>query len=178
MGNGPRYKVQTRYGWFSLDEGSYRDYLAGKLRWIDWPPLRDPNEPVKQDPLPPDVSSEAIELRNRAAKLGVLEILQEFTAAPPAPCKERMHDLSIYELNLSVRASNGLLRANVQTFGKLEQLIRTEHGIASVRNLGAKSVKEIQQAFLTECYARLIPYERAEFWQEVLDANKPDLDNP
>ena len=60
----------------------------------------------------------------------------------------------------------------------LEQLIRTEHGIASVRNLGAKSVKEIQQAFLTECYARLIPYERAVFWQEVLDANKPDLDNP
>ena len=31
MGNGPRYKVQTRYGWFSLDEGSYRDYLSGKL---------------------------------------------------------------------------------------------------------------------------------------------------
>lgn len=24
MANGARYKVQTRYGWFSLDEASYR----------------------------------------------------------------------------------------------------------------------------------------------------------
>lgn len=171
MGNGPRYKVQTRYGWFSLDEGSYRDYLSGKLQWINWPPLRDPNEPVKQDPLPPNASPKALELRDKAAKTGVKELLRDFITYPAAPCKERMRDLPIYEMELSVRASNGLMRAGVQTFGKLEQLMQSESGILSVRNLGAKSVKEIQEAFFTECYKRLLPYEKAEFWQEVLDQN-------
>lgn len=175
MGNGPRYKVQTRYGWFSLDEGAYQDYLAGKLTWINWPPLRSQTEPVKKDHLPPNVSSRAIELRDSAARFGVLELLPEFASVPPVPCRERMHDLPIYEMNLSVRASNGLMRAGVQTFGSLAQLMQTEGGVASVRNLGAKSVKEIRETFLAECYARLLPYERAEFWQSVLDLNESSL---
>lgn len=176
MGKGPRYKVQTRYGWFSLDEGSYRDYLAGKLMWINWPPPRNPGEPAKKDPLPPNVSNQAIGLRGRAARVGVLEVLRDFARVPCTPCKERMYDLYIYELNLSVRASNGLMRAGVQTFEKLNQLIQTERGIASVRNLGEKSVKEIRNAFLMECYARLLPYEKAEFWQEVLELNQSDIE--
>ena len=171
MGNGPRYKVQTRYGWFSLDEGSYRDYISGKMQWINWPPLRDPNEPVKKDPLPPNASPKALELRDRAAKCGVLELLWDFETRPASPCKERMHDLPIYEMNLTVRSSNGLMRAGIQSFGSLAQLIQSENGIMAVRNLGAKSVKEIQDAFMEECYTRLLPYEKAEFWQEVLDKN-------
>ena len=172
MGNGPRYKVQTRYGWFSLDEDSYRDYLSGKLQWINWPPLHKPSEPVKKEPLPPNVSPKAIALCDTAAKFGVQEVLREFVTIPYPPCKERMIDLPIYEMSLSVRASNGLMRAGVQTFGKLDQLIRSESGIAAVRNLGAKSVKEIQEAFLAECYSRLTPYEKAAFWQEVLESNE------
>ena len=175
MGHGQRYKVQTRYGWFSLDEGSYRDYLSGKLQWINWPPLRDPSESVKKEPLPPDVSPEAIALRENAAGAGVPQVLQAFAVVPHAPCKERMFALPVYEMNLSVRASNGLMRAGVQTFGKLDELIRSEHGIASVRNLGAKSEKEIRTAFLLECYARLFSYEKAEFWQEVLELNRSGL---
>lgn len=175
MGNGPRYKVQTRYGWFSLDEGSYRDYLAGKLTWINWPPIRDPNKAAKQEPAPPDVSPEAIKLRDQASSFGFMELLKEYAAVPPAPCKERMYNLPIYELNLSVRASNGLMRAGVQTFEKLEQLIRSERGVSYVRNLGAKSVKEIHEAFLQECYSRLLPYEKAEFWQEVITLNSSGL---
>ena len=171
MGNGPRYKVQTRYGWFSLDEGSYRDYISGKMQWINWPPLRDPNEPVKKDPLPPNASPKALELRDRAAKCGVLELLRDFETRPASPCKERMHDLPIYEMNLTVRSSNGLMRAGIQSFGSLAQLIQSENGIMAVRNLGAKSVKEIQDALMEECYTRLLPYEKAEFWQEVLDKN-------
>ena len=171
MGNGPRYKVQTRYGWFSLDEGSYRDYISGKMQWINWPPLRDPNEPVKKDPLPPNASPKALELRDRAAKCGVLELLRDFETSPASPCKERMHDLPIYEMNLTVRSSNGLMRAGIQSFGSLAQLIQSENGIMAVRNLGAKSVKEIQDAFMEECYTRLLPCEKAEFWQEVLDKN-------
>ena len=171
MGNRPRYKVQTRYGWFSLDEGSYRDYLSGKLQWINWPPLRDPNEPIQKDPLPPNTSPKALKLRDRAAKCGVLELLKEFAVCPSAPFKERMNDIPIYEMNLTVRASNGLMRAGVQNFGRLNQLIQSETGILSVRNLGAKSTKEIQNAFLIECYTRLLSYEKVEFWQDVLDAN-------
>ena len=33
MKNGARYVVTTHWGTFSLDEGSYQDYLAGRL-WI------------------------------------------------------------------------------------------------------------------------------------------------
>ena len=97
MDRGARYTVKTRYGVFSLDEGSYRDYLAGKL-WINWPPERDSNEPIKQESLPPDVSQEASQLRDLAAKTGVLETLQGFTVVPAAPYKERFQELSIYEL--------------------------------------------------------------------------------
>ena len=176
MGKSPRYKVQTRYGWFSLDEGAYRDYLAGKLTWINWPPQRNPNEAVKtQESAPPNVSAKAIELRNRAEKSGVLELLQGYAVTPPAPCRERMYALSIYELNLSVRSSNGLMRAGVRTFEMLQRLMQSEGGISHVRNLGAKSVKEIHDAFLLECYARLLPYEKAMFWQEVLELNGSDL---
>lgn len=171
MDRGARYTVKTRYGVFSLDEGSYRDYLAGKL-WINWPPERDPNQPVRQEPFPDDVTTEAVTLRDSAAKHGVLPVLQQFVMIPRAPYKDRMQDISIYELNLSVRSSNGLMRAGIQTFRKLSELMDTERGILSIRNLGTKSVKEINGAFIMECYDRLLPYEKAVFWQEVLDLNK------
>ena len=171
MGNGPRYKVQTRYGWFSLDEGSYRDYLSGKLQWIDWPPLKSKKQQDVQETLPPDVSKQAIQLREAAAKTSVPDVLLQFPNAPHAPYKDRMSDLDIYELNLSVRSSNGLMRAGIHTFGKLNTLMMSEGGILSIRNLGAKSVKEIRTAFIAECYSRLIPYEKAEFWQTVIDSN-------
>ena len=75
MGNGPRYKVQTQYSWFSLDEGSYQDYLAGKLTWINRPPLRDSKTAAKEDPIPLNVSTKAIELRDRAAKIGISDVM-------------------------------------------------------------------------------------------------------
>lgn len=171
MDRGARYTVKTRYGVFSLDEGSYRDYLAGKL-WINWPPEREPNQPAKHESLPPNVTKEAIRLRDSASKHGVLPVLWRFIMMPNAPYKDRMHEVSIYELNLSVRSSNGLMRAGIQNFGKLNQLIETEKGISAVRNLGAKSVKEIKDMFIMECYARLLPYEKAVFWQEVLELNE------
>lgn len=178
MGKSARYKVQTRYGWFSLDEGAYRDYLAGKLTWIDWPPLRNERKPEAQATLPPNVSQEAVQLRDKAEKRGVFPVLQQFQAVSPSPYKQRMSQTHIEELNLSVRSSNGLMRAGVDTFGKLDDLIKRTGGIASVRNLGAKSVKEIQGAFLESCYYKLLPYEKAEFWQGVLDAKRRDFDAP
>lgn len=176
MEKGARYKVHTRYGWFSLDEASYRDYLSGKLTWIDWPPLRNERKPEAQATLPPNVSQEAVQLRDKAGKQGLFPVLQQFHAVSPSTYKQRMGKTHIEELNLSVRSSNGLLRAGVDTFGKLDDLINRMGGIASVRNLGTKSVKEIQGAFLESCYYKLLPYEKAEFWQDVLDANRRDFD--
>ena len=172
MEKGARYTVQTRYGWFSLDEGSYRDYLAGKL-WINWPPVRDRNTPTVQAELPPDVSKEAVQLRDKAEKRGVLDVLQEINATALPPCKERMKDLAIYEMNLTVRSSNGLMRAGVSTYGKLAAVIG-EGGLANIRNIGTKSIQEIQNTFVADCYERLLPYERAQFWQDVLDRNHED----
>lgn len=171
MGKGARYIVQTRYGTFSLDEGSYRDYLAGKS-WINWPTSK-PVEGQRIDTLPPEVSEKAVRLRDSAAKRGAWAVLQGFERKVSA-CAERLRGESVLELSLSVRASNGLLRAGVQTFGRLQELIDSPYGILGIRNLGEKSAEEIERAFLTECYARLLPYERAMFWQKVLDANETD----
>ncbi len=169
MVRGARYIVQTRYGTFSLDEASYRDYLAGKS-WINWPPQRAVGAATRQEEMPPNVSDEAIRLRESAAKRGVVAVMEGFKVKP-SPCVKRLYDESIYELSLTVRASNGLMRAGVQTFGRLRELLDSEHGILGIRNLGEKSAKEIKAAFMAECYERLLPYERAIFWQKVLDAN-------
>ena len=54
-----------------------------------------------------------------------------------------MCDKSIDEISLSVRSSNGLMRANAGTFGRLWDLMNRENGLRAVRNLGAKSKAEI-----------------------------------
>ena len=171
MKNGARYVVTTHWGTFSLDEASYQDYLAGRL-WISWTPGK-PQE-ARQAPdghIPPNVTDRAISLRDQADKAGVLPTLHQLGVHDAlVPYSARLADLSIDEMNLTVRSSNGLKRANAGTFGRLRDLLAMENGILSVRNLGQKSAKEIKQMFFEECYARLLPYEKAHYWQEVLDS--------
>jgi len=57
--------------------------------------------------------------------------------------KDRVLEMSIEELELSVRASNGLKRANINTVGDLVQKTREE--MAKIRNLGQKSLDEIER---------------------------------
>jgi DNA-directed RNA polymerase subunit alpha len=57
--------------------------------------------------------------------------------------KDKLLDLSIEELELSVRASNGLKRASINTVGDLIGKTREEMG--KIRNLGQKSLEEIEQ---------------------------------
>ena len=80
-----------------------------------------------------------------------------------------MAELSIDELALSVRSSNGLMRAGMNTFGKLAAGLSQDGGLFKIRNLGVKSEKEIRVAFREECYRRMLPYEKAEYWQSFLD---------
>ena len=163
------FEVHTYWGWFRLDRGAYQDYLAGKL-WISWVPAgaRNPQAHAALPPLPQALSPRAIELRKRAAREGAYLLLQRLCPGGEVsiPYKIRMRDLPIDELSLSVRSSNGLMRAGARSFGKLWTLM-SEDGLRSVRNLGLKSEREILRCFFLACYARLTPAERARFWQET-----------
>ena len=169
MKNGARYVVTTHWGTFSLDEGSYQDYLAGKL-WICWTPGKPNLRQAPTDHIPVNVTDRAVALRERADKIGILETLQKLGIhEATVPYSTRLADLGIDEMNLTVRSSNGLKRANIHTFSQLYDRMQTENGLISIRNIGQKSIKEIKQLFFEECYTRLLPYEKAQYWQEVLD---------
>ena len=170
MKNGARYVVTTHWGTFSLDEESYQDYLAGNL-WICWTPGKytQPKQ-ITSNYIPPNVTEHAVSLRDQADKSGVLAILHRLGVHDAlVPYSSRLADLSIDEMNLTVRSSNGLKRANIHTFNALKEILAIESGLLNIRNIGQKSIKEIKQLFFEECYTRLLPYERAQYWQELLD---------
>ena len=120
--------------------------------------------------IPPNVTDRAIELRDQADKNGILVTLHKLGVHDAlVPYSSRHADLSIDEMNLTVRSSNGLKRANIYTFSSLKDVLAIENGVLNIRNIGQKSIKEIKQLFFEECYARLLPYERAQYWQELID---------
>ena len=168
MKNGVRYVVTTHWGIFSLDEGSYQDYLNGK-HWICWAP----GKPARQVPAnhrPANITDRAIALREQADRHGILMTIRKLDLREViVPYSSRLAELSIDEMNLTVRSRNGLRRANIHTFGDLKARLGTEEGLTHIRNIGQKSIKEIKGVFFTECYDRLLPYERAAYWQELLD---------
>lgn len=173
MKNGDRYVVTTHWGTFSLDEGSYQDYLAGKL-WICWTPGKPNQQHSHSEHIPVNVTERAVALRDQADKAGILETLKKLDIHEASvPYTFRLAELSIDEMNLTVRSSNGLKRANIHNFGQLKDRLEIENGLINIRNIGQKSLKEIEQLFFEECYARLLPYEKAHYWQEILD--KRDL---
>ena len=57
--------------------------------------------------------------------------------------KDRVFDMTIEELDLSVRSYNCLKRAGINTVEELTK--RTEQDIMKVRNLGKKSLQEIKE---------------------------------
>lgn len=169
MKNDARYVVTTHWGTFSLDEGSYQDYLAGKL-WICWNPGKPDQQQVVTDHIPVNVTERAVSLRDQADKIGVLSTLHKLDIHEEiVPYSTRLAELSIDEMNLTVRSSNGLKRASIHTFSQLRDRMQSENGIISIRNIGQKSLKEIKQAFFEDCYARLLPYEKVHYWQEQID---------
>ena len=126
------YEVKTYWGWFQLDEGAYKDYLEGKL-WITWVPshLQGNVEPTKSLPLAPNITEDAVRLRDLAAKKGVYPLLQETCGGGTVevPFRTRMSKTKIDEMNLSVRSLNGLMRAGASTFGKLWDLRSEERRV-------------------------------------------------
>ena len=169
MKNGARYVVTTHWGTFSLDEGSYQDYLAGKL-WICWTPGKPEQQQSSYQQVPINVTDKAVSLRDQADKNGVVMTLKQLGLHEAlVPYSVRLAELAIDEMSLTVRSSNGLKRANIHTFGSLKERMEVENGLINIRNIGQKSLIEIKKMFFEECYTRLLPYEKAHYWQEVLD---------
>ena len=170
MKNGARYVVTTHWGTFSLDEASYQDYIAGNL-WICWIPGKPQQQKHNTNSyIPPNVTDRAISLREQADKSGILHTLHQLGVHDAlVPYSSRLSDLSIDEMNLTVRSSNGLKRANIHTFGTLKDILVIENGLLNIRNIGQKSIREIKQLFFEECYTRLLPYEKAHYWQTLVE---------
>ena len=116
---------------------------------------------------------DVVALYNKAEKLGVWELLQ--SAFPyeafALPFKRRMSGVEIYEMNLSVRASNGLMRTGIKTLGKLAELVALPNGLKNIRNLGVKSEREILRSFVELCYEKLNYREKLEFWQKAISTS-------
>lgn len=87
------------------------------------------------------------------------------------PISENDMDTDIMELNLSVRAFNGLKRRGVSTVRDLVGII--ENGeLSCVRNLGRLSVSQIKTLVLDYCYYQLNDGEKIVFFQTLIDKNK------
>ncbi len=67
----------------------------------------------------------------------------EITTEKDEDERERILDMTIEELDLSVRSYNCLKRAGINTVGEL--INKTEDDMMKVRNLGKKSLEEVQQ---------------------------------
>lgn len=169
--------VQTKLGTFSLDDAAYAAYLEGKL-WISWNIGNRKQEQVAKTEkpyLPMTVTDQAVRLRDACARQEICCFLQEHFPGMqiPVPYRERMSELAIDEMNLSVRSSNALMRANAKTFGRVREIIMMEDGLKKIRNLGMKSEREILRSFFTACYDHLSPTEQAVFWQKLIDRVPP-----
>ena len=67
----------------------------------------------------------------------------EITSDRQEEDRERLLDMTIEELDLSVRSYNCLKRAGINTVGELVR--KTEEEMMKVRNLGKKSLEEVDQ---------------------------------
>ena len=171
------YEVKTYWGYFRLDEGAYEDYLKGKL-WITWVPGRPQPALETSTERLTNVSERAIKLRDEVAKSDAYAMACSLCRVERIrlPYKAKLRDVSIDEMCLSVRSSNGLMRSGTDTFGKIAELMEREQGLRSVRNLGVKSEQEITRHFFLACYSHLTQTERAVFWQSVLDEQTAQID--
>jgi DNA-directed RNA polymerase subunit alpha len=76
-------------------------------------------------------------------KIGDVEIMVEKEEEE----RDKILDMSIEELDLSVRSYNCLKRAGINTVGEL--IMKTEEDMMKVRNLGKKSLEEVDEKLLS-----------------------------
>lgn len=84
------------------------------------------------------------------------------------PMSRTTCEASIEEMELSVRAYNALRRTNVTTVGHLADITMAGE-LPRLRNLGAKSYREIQTKLLCYAYHHAAPVWRREFLENLLE---------
>lgn len=84
------------------------------------------------------------------------------------PMSRATCEASIEEMELSVRAYNALRRANITTVGELADMAM-EGKLSQLRNMGAKTVREIQTKLLCYAYHHAAPAWRREFLENLLE---------
>ncbi len=86
------------------------------------------------------------------------------------PLSKKACDTEIDNIDFSVRAMNALKRAGLFTVGDIIDCISREE-LSRIRNLGKKTVNEIQTRILSYGYERLTENEKKRFFYEVVDNN-------
>lgn len=85
------------------------------------------------------------------------------------PLSRAACETEVAEMELSVRAYNCLRRANIATVGELADLAM-DGKLSQLRNMGAKTVREIQTKLLCFAYHQAAPAWRKEFIEELINA--------
>ena len=83
----------------------------------------------------------------------------------------RMKDEPIEVLDLSVRSSNSLRRAELHTVGAVVQAVASGRELKGIRNCGAKSVREIMEHLFLYQYNSLSPDRQEAYLMEVVIMN-------
>ena len=86
------------------------------------------------------------------------------------PFSKVSSEMSIDELDFSVRASNCLHRSGRVTVGDVIDVINNEE-LARYRNIGKKTVSEIKTKLLVYGYDKLSNVEKKSFWYDFLERN-------
>lgn len=86
------------------------------------------------------------------------------------PFSQKAGDMSVDDIDFSLRANNSLKRAGVFTIGEIIDLI-ADDGLLRIRNLGKKTQNEIKTRILAFGYERLTEAEKKRFLYDIVEKN-------
>ena len=86
------------------------------------------------------------------------------------PFSQKASEANVDNLILSVRSYNALRRGNIFTVGDLIETLN-EGELKNVRNLGAKSCREIQTKLLIYGFENLSKNRKGDFWRYLVENN-------
>ena len=116
---------------------------------------------------------QAEEIYQNIEKNGLLQTLRTYFGSEyvmELPFYDEARNASIEELGLSVRSFNCLKRAGIDTVGKCIKVIK-DNGLINIRNLGRKSVSEINAKVREFGYSVLPKSQQMEFIQTTIRLN-------
>ena len=113
------------------------------------------------------------ELLSSAVKNGIIPTL--YSVFGPSvklsiPFSKRACDMSIDDLEFSVRANNSMKRRGLFTVGEVVDVIAND-GLLGIRNLGKKTQNEIKTRILAFGYEQLTENEKRQFFRDIIERN-------